>query len=59
MALLDVLGATLVGTLTTISRITTDFAVETWPGDEATIHYPAARQAGLGHRCGLRQRLRR
>jgi 2-methylcitrate dehydratase PrpD len=37
MCMLDDLGATLVGTLTMISRITADYAVETWPGDEATI----------------------
>ena len=37
LALLDTLGATLVGTLTPVSRITAEFAVETWPGDEATI----------------------
>jgi 2-methylcitrate dehydratase PrpD len=48
MALLDVLGATLVGTLTTISRITTDFAVETWPGDEATILLHGKRASAIG-----------
>lgn len=37
MCMLDDLGATLVGTLTMISRITADYAMETWPGDEATI----------------------
>ncbi len=37
LALLDALGATLVGTMTPVSRITAEFAVETWPGDEATI----------------------
>ena len=37
MALLDTLGATLARTLTPVSQITADFAVETWPGDEATI----------------------
>ena len=37
MALLDTLGATLAGTLTPVSRIAADFAVETWPGTEATI----------------------
>lgn len=37
MALLDTLGATLVGTLTPVSRITAEYAEVTWPGDEATI----------------------
>jgi len=48
MALLDVLGATLVGTLTPISRITTDFAVETWPGNEATILLHGKRASAVG-----------
>ncbi|MCK4417367.1 MAG: MmgE/PrpD family protein [Candidatus Latescibacteria bacterium] len=37
MCMLDDLGATLVGSLAMISRITADYAVETWSGDEATI----------------------
>lgn len=37
MCMLDDLGATLAGTLTPISRITADYAMETWPGDQATI----------------------
>jgi 2-methylcitrate dehydratase PrpD len=37
MALLDTLGATLVGTLTPISTITAEYATATWPGDESTI----------------------
>ena len=37
MGLLDTLGATLAGTLTPVSRIAAEYAVETWPGDEATI----------------------
>ena len=48
MALLGILGATLVGTLTPISRITTDFAVETWPGDEATIVLHGQRASAIG-----------
>ena len=48
MALLDILGATLAGTLTPISRITTDFAVETWPGDEATILLHGKRASAIG-----------
>jgi 2-methylcitrate dehydratase PrpD len=37
MALLDDLGATLAGTLTRVSEITAAYAVEAWPGEEATI----------------------
>lgn len=37
LALLDTLGAVLTGTLTPVSRITAEYAAETWPGDEATI----------------------
>ena len=48
MALLDILGATLVGTLTPISRITTDYAVATWPGDEATILLHGRRVSAIG-----------
>lgn len=48
MALLDILGATLVGTLTPISRITTDYAVATWPGDEATILLHGKRASAIG-----------
>jgi len=48
MALLDILGATLVGTLTPISRITTNYAVETWPGDEATILLHGQRVSSIG-----------
>jgi 2-methylcitrate dehydratase PrpD len=48
LALLDILGATLVGTLTPISRITTDYAVETWPGDEATILLHGQRASAIG-----------
>jgi 2-methylcitrate dehydratase PrpD len=48
LALLDILGATLAGTLTPISRITTDYAVETWPGDEATILLHGQRASAIG-----------
>jgi 2-methylcitrate dehydratase PrpD len=48
MALLDVLGATLAGTRTPISRISTDFAVDTWPGDEATILLHGQRTSAVG-----------
>src|SRR3990172_3323943 len=37
MCLVDNLGATLAGTLTRVSQIGADYAVDTWPGDEATI----------------------
>jgi len=37
MCLADNLGAALAGTLTRVSQIGTDYAVNTWPGDEATI----------------------
>jgi len=43
--LVDTLGATLAGTLTRVSEITSGFAVETWPGHEATILL-------RGQRCG-------
>ena len=37
MALLDTLGATLAGTLTPVSQIAAEYAIATWPGDQATI----------------------
>jgi len=48
LALLDTLGATLVGTLTPVSHIASDFAAETWPGDEATIFLQGRRAAPAG-----------
>jgi 2-methylcitrate dehydratase PrpD len=48
MALLDILGATLAGTLTPASRITADYAVETWPGDEATVIRDGRRASATG-----------
>ena len=48
LALLDDLGATLSGTLTRISHIATDYAVETWPGDEATILLHDRRVSAIG-----------
>lgn len=48
MALLDDLGATLSGTLTRISRIATDYVVETWPGDEVTILLHDRRVSAIG-----------
>jgi 2-methylcitrate dehydratase PrpD len=37
MCLVDGLGAMLAGTLTRVSRISADYAAETWPGDQATV----------------------
>ena len=37
LCLADSLGATLAGTLTRVSRISADFAVEAWGGDQATV----------------------
>lgn len=37
LCLLDALGAALSGTLTAVSRIAADYAVEAWKGNEATI----------------------
>jgi len=48
MALLDALGATLAGTLTPVSRITAEYAAETWPGDEATILLHGRRASAIG-----------
>ncbi|HAL61232.1 MAG TPA: hypothetical protein DCP08_02365 [Chloroflexi bacterium] len=48
MALLDELGCTLSGTLTRISRMATDYAVGTWPGDEATILLHDRRASAIG-----------
>ncbi len=48
MALMDNLGATLVGTLTPISRITAEYAAETWPGDQATILLHGKRASAIG-----------
>lgn len=48
MALLDNLGATLVGTLTPVSRITAGYAESTWPGDEATILLHGKRASAVG-----------
>jgi len=37
MCLVDNLGALIAGTLTRVSRISADYAVEVWPGDQATV----------------------
>ncbi len=48
LALLDTLGATLVGTLTPVSRISAQFAAQTWPGNEATILLHGRRASPAG-----------
>lgn len=48
LALLDTLGAALVGTLTPVSQITADHAAERWPGDEATILLHGRRASAVG-----------
>jgi len=48
LALLDTLGAALAGTLTPVSRIATDLAIEVWPGDEATLLLRDRRASAIG-----------
>ena len=48
MCLVDSLGAALAGTLMRISQIGAAYAVEAWPGDEATILLDGTRSAALG-----------
>ncbi len=48
MTLLDSLGATLAGTLTPVSRITAEYAAETWPGEESTILLHGRRASAIG-----------
>lgn len=48
LALLDTLGAALVGTLTPVSQITAEYAAERWPGDEATILLHGRRASAVG-----------
>ena len=48
MALLDILGATLAGTLTPVSMITADYAAKMWPGDEATILLQSRQASAIG-----------
>lgn len=47
-ALLDVLGATISGTLTPISKITADYAASAYRGDEATILLHGVRSTASG-----------
>lgn len=48
MALLDVLGATMAGTLTRVADITAGFAADVWPGTEATILWRGRRASAIG-----------
>ena len=48
LALLDALGAAISGTLTPVSRITANYAVRTWKGDEATIILRNKRASAIG-----------
>lgn len=47
-AMLDALGATLIGTLTPIARITGDYACQTWRGDGATLLLDGRRTSAIG-----------
>lgn len=48
LCLLDILGATLGGTLTPISRITAGYVAHAWPGDEATVLLQGRRAGAPG-----------
>jgi len=48
MCLLDNLGATLAGALTRVSQIGTEYALDTWPGDEATILLHGKKASAIG-----------
>jgi 2-methylcitrate dehydratase PrpD len=48
MCLVDNLGAALAGTLTRLSRIGAVYAVEAWPGDEATLLFDGRRASVVG-----------
>ena len=48
MCLMDDLGATLAGTTTRVSRICTDYAVQTWKGNAATILLKGIQAAPIG-----------
>jgi len=52
--MLDVLGASISGTLTPVSKITADFAARVYPGDEATIlmHGKSANAVGAAFANG-------
>jgi len=48
MAFLDTLGAALAGTRAPVSRIAAGYAVDTWPGDAATILRHGQRTSAVG-----------
>ncbi|MGD2144514.1 MAG: MmgE/PrpD family protein [Anaerolineae bacterium] len=48
LALLDTLGAALVGTLTPVGRIAAEFAAETWSGETATVLQGNRRASAVG-----------
>jgi 2-methylcitrate dehydratase PrpD len=48
MALLDVLGAAIVGTLAPVSRIAAECAAAVWPGREATLLLRGCRASAIG-----------
>jgi 2-methylcitrate dehydratase PrpD len=48
MCLVDNLGATLAGTLTRVSRIGAEYALKTWPGDEATVLLHGKKASAIG-----------
>jgi 2-methylcitrate dehydratase PrpD len=48
LCLLDVLGATVSGTMTRISQITADYAAQAWKGNEATILLHNRRSTAAG-----------
>jgi 2-methylcitrate dehydratase PrpD len=48
MCLIDNLGATLAGTLTRVSQIGADYAVDTWPGHEATVLLHGKKVSAIG-----------
>lgn len=48
MCLIDNLGATLAGTLTRVSQIGADYALQTWPGEQASILLRGKSASALG-----------
>jgi 2-methylcitrate dehydratase PrpD len=48
MCLVDNVGAAISGTLTRVSEITADYAVQCWPGDQATILLRGKKASAVG-----------
>jgi 2-methylcitrate dehydratase PrpD len=48
LCLLDALGATLVGTLTPVAEIAAEYALKTWPGDQASVIAAGHRALAVG-----------